>query len=493
MKTQNLLTRTIITLLLLIVSHCAYSQIDDEIYDSPKNDLKPLKNRKQYTKIADRKPLAGNSLYFSAAARNSYWDYNDETKEIYLYVFIQGQEYYVEKERPVFNLSLVIDRSGSMGGDKIANTKKAINFAIDQLGEKDMISMIQYNDEVEVVCEPTSGANKSLLHEKVESIYANGATNLCGGMQKGFEKVNKSKPKMDVGDNGIINRVILLSDGLANVGTVNPSDIAKIVKEQYQENDITLSTIGVGSDYNEDLMTRISIEGGGFYHFISSPQELADIFTKEFDDMKALIAKNTTIQIEFPYEAVKFQEVYEYPCNVKDNKIYIKLTDIFAEQQNAILIKFKVREDYKGDIVFNSKINYQNVLTGEEQITQSIESVVKPTTNKKDMEDGVNADADMGYTLMESTRLLKLAQSASDRRSFEEANKYVEEGKLCINTHFRVVEPNPYLVDIYDSLKEYEKDIEKLKLTKNPIHFSLIQKGSKRRSYSSSYRSVRFL
>lgn len=477
---------------LFFLSLTGFSQPDD-IYYNPEKKPKPLKDRKTYTPTKDRQPEAGKSLYFNAGPTNTFYNSNNNEKEIYYYIFLQGQKYEpaATTENPSMNISFVIDRSGSMAGNKLEYTKKAVDFAIDMMGENDYISIVQYDDRVETVLEPTLATNKEKIHKKVQEIISGGSTDLCGGMQKGLEYVKISQDKVKGNKN--IHRVILLSDGLANTGIVNLEEITGIARSKYQENSITLSTVGVGSDYNEELMTKISIEGGGNYHFIDNPEKMPEIFQREFLDMKSLVAKDVILEITFPSDMVSFDKVFQYPCTQNGNKIRIKLTDFYAEQQKPILVKFRAKNISGSEMDFKTTLTYSNIVESGQQISEERSSVVTATTNTKLIAEGIQPDAHMGYTLMLSSEYLSKAQDECDKRNFETARQLVKKGMDVIDEHFYYVVPNPYLEEIYDNLKKYKDEIKELETTKDPVTFRLMQKGSKHKMYKSSYKSVRFL
>ena len=117
--------------------------------------------------------------------------------------------------RTPLNISLVIDRSGSMDGDKLKHAKLAAQFVIDQLSPEDYVSIVQYDDAVDVVSTSNRVGDKQLLKRKVDAISAGGSTNLGGGMLEGYHQVKSTY------NDGFVNRVLLLSDGLANVGSDN--------------------------------------------------------------------------------------------------------------------------------------------------------------------------------------------------------------------------------------------------------------------------------
>ncbi|PKP18323.1 MAG: hypothetical protein CVU05_13710 [Bacteroidetes bacterium HGW-Bacteroidetes-21] len=465
----------------------------DDIYYSPERKPKPLKDRKSYTPLKDRQPEAGKSLYFTAGPTNTFYDSESNDKEIYYYIFLQGQKYTPADniENPSMNISFVIDRSGSMSGDKLNYAKKAVDFAIDMMGDNDYVSIVQYDDKIETVLEPTVVKDKEKIHKKVQEISSGGSTDLCGGMQKGLDYVKSSRDK--ISGNKSIHRVILLSDGLANTGIIKPEEITAISRNYYQENSVTISTVGVGSDYNEELMTKISIEGGGNYHFIDNPEKMPEIFEREFLDMKSLVAKNVILEITFPQDMVYFDKVFQYPYTQNGNKIRIKLTDFYAEQQKPILIKFRAKNIPGSEMDFRTKLTYMNVIEGDQLMTDEKSSVVTATANKKLIAEGIQADAHMGYTLMLSSEYLSKAQDECDKRNFETARQMVKKGMDIIDEHFYYVIPNPYLEDIYENLKKYKDEIKELETTKDPVTFRLIQKGSKHKAYKGSYKAVRFL
>ena len=155
-----------------------------------------------------------------------------------------------DKRAPV-NVAIVLDKSGSMEGDKIAKAKDAAIAAIGRLGSDDIVSVVAYDSTVQVIVPATKLSDKESVIEQIRRIEAGGSTALFAGVSKGADELRKFL------DKNRVNRVILLSDGLANVGPQSPSELGALGASLMKEG-ISVSTMGLGLDYNEDLMTKLA-------------------------------------------------------------------------------------------------------------------------------------------------------------------------------------------------------------------------------------------
>lgn len=272
-----------------------------------------------------------NDRYRVDAANKTAWLYI-ETKA----VFFQNKN---EKRIPL-NLSIVIDRSGSMHGDKLNFVKQSAKFAIDNLTPEDYVSIIVYDDVVEVLQTAIKVENKQAIKQKIDKLEDRGSTNLTGGTVEGYTQV-KANYKKDH-----INRVLLLSDGLANAGITDPAKIKEIVRAKNYEDGISLSTFGVGLDYNEDLMTAMAESGAGNYFFMDNPETIASVFDKELKGLLNVVAQNTKLTVTLP-EGVKLEKVYGYSFLQNGKQVSISLRDIFSEETKGVLMRFSLDNGIK--------------------------------------------------------------------------------------------------------------------------------------------------
>jgi hypothetical protein len=165
-------------------------------------------------------------------------------------------------------IALVIDRSGSMSGEKLAVTKISTSQFIRSLAKEDQVSLVTYDDAVDLVRGP--GSPTEGLAQRVEEIEPGGATNLYGGWVTGAKSVGRG------------GRVILLSDGLANKGKVTDAgSLSHHASISYQEYGVTTTTVGVGSDYDEGLMAGMARSGGGGHYFARTAAAISDAFSQE--------------------------------------------------------------------------------------------------------------------------------------------------------------------------------------------------------------------
>jgi Ca-activated chloride channel family protein len=203
--------------------------------------------------------------------------------------------------RAPLNIALVIDRSGSMSGTKIEDAREAAIHVIRQLQRNDIVSVVAYSNSVEVLIPATKVADKRELISRIRQIRANGNTALFAGVSKGSAEVRKFL------DAERINRVILLSDGLANVGPSSPAELARLGRSLGREG-ISVSTLGIGYGYNEDLMTRLAYESDGNHVFVSESSELADIFSQELGELFNVTAKEIRVRIRVSedFEILRF-------------------------------------------------------------------------------------------------------------------------------------------------------------------------------------------
>jgi Ca-activated chloride channel homolog len=188
--------------------------------------------------------------------------------------------------RPL-NLSLVLDRSGSMGGSSLTYAIRAARSLVDRMTPDDTLSVVIYDDTVDTLIAPAKVTDRAPFHDAISRIRAGGLTNLSGGWLRGCDLV-----KQHLAPNAV-NRVLLLTDGHANSGITDTATLARTAQQRAAEGIIT-STLGFGSHFNEDLLIDMASAAEGHFYFIQSPDEASDVFRIEIDSIVALAAQNLT-------------------------------------------------------------------------------------------------------------------------------------------------------------------------------------------------------
>jgi Ca-activated chloride channel family protein len=238
------------------------------------------------------------------------------------------------RRRPL-NLSLVIDRSGSMGGDKIAFTRQAAQFLVQNLGSRDFLSIVLYNENVETLMQPEYVVHKDSINQRIASIKAGGMTNLSGGWLQGCNLVAQNLK------DDYLNRVILMSDGLANRGITEHAKLIALATQKRDQN-ISTTTMGLGNDFNEDLMMAIADAGGGAFYFIDTPEAAPLIFQEELRGLLNLVGQNLVVTLE-PSEFVEgVNQLNAYPMHTDGKRTSFDLGDVFGEEIKTLVLELSI-------------------------------------------------------------------------------------------------------------------------------------------------------
>ncbi len=210
-----------------------------------------------------------------------------------MHVAVQG--YDIRKDvRPPLNLTLLVDVSGSMSGpDRLPLAIKSLKMLIDELGEKDKVSIVVYAGAAGAVLDPTSGADKGRILAALDRLSAGGSTAGGEGLRLAY-----SLAKQNFNKNGV-NRVILLSDGDFNVGISNPEQLEDFVSRE-RESGVYLSILGFGGgNYNDAMMQKLAQSGNGMAAYIDNLNEGRKVLNDDLSGSMFSIANDVKIQVEF--------------------------------------------------------------------------------------------------------------------------------------------------------------------------------------------------
>jgi len=239
--------------------------------------------------------------------------------------------------RQPFNLSLVIDRSGSMAGRSLKQALNASEALVDHLGPDDRLSLVVYDDTVDTIVPPANVSNKQTIRETIRRVRAGGTTNLSGGWLKGCEHVLAGR------DADRIHRVLLLTDGQANVGVVDPKVLIATARQKADHGVVT-TTLGFGANFNEDLLIGMAQAAGGNFYFIQTPEDAEEVFRIEVESLASVVAQNLTLTIApVPGSGVQIQTLYSnYRAETQQDVLTLGMGDLYENEDKLLALELTV-------------------------------------------------------------------------------------------------------------------------------------------------------
>jgi Ca-activated chloride channel family protein len=237
--------------------------------------------------------------------------------------------------RPAVNVSFVLDRSGSMGGQKFVLARTAVDHALQLLRDDDRFSVVVYDDQIDVVAESAQATPSACRHarQRLESIQPRASTDLCGGWLAGCEEVAKYL------DEGSMGRCLLLTDHEAIVSHVR----------ELRRRGVVTSTFGVGADFDERLLQQMADAGGGHFYFIEKPVQISDFLTSELGETLEIVASGVKLTIETA-AGQHATLLSQFPSLQSAQGLSIELGDLVSGQQTAVVTQFEFAPDAEGAI-----------------------------------------------------------------------------------------------------------------------------------------------
>ncbi|WP_020533403.1 vWA domain-containing protein [Flexithrix dorotheae] len=418
------------------------------------------------------------TISLSGALNNPYFLQPNGSKNVYLYIDLEAIKDQSDKEKSPLNISLVMDRSGSMQGEgKLEYAKEAAKFVAQNLSRQDNFSFVIYDDQVEVISPSARVTQKESLMRKIEEIQSGGSTNLSGGMLEGYAQVKNTFER------NYVNRVLLLSDGLANQGITDMAELQKIVSLKNSEEGISISSFGVGADFNEDLMTNLSEYGTGNYYFIDNADKIPEIFAKELKGLLSVVAQNASFSLNYPQEYFTLKNVYGYPYNEREEgKVVIDFKDVFSEEKKSVLFKFELKSSIPDQVHFMGELVYDDVYNHYSRTKESIDLELQPTVDKLIYESSINKLVEQNIILFESNAIMQEAIIKVDKHDYEKAKEVLDFNIKDMEERFNNIEPDSILLEQYNDAVKYRKKIEEIeKMDQQEI--KMMQKSSKNMNY----------
>ncbi len=264
-----------------------------------------------------------------------------KNQKTFLKIGLKGFDLPAESDRAPVNMAIVLDRSGSMAGEKLARAREAAIKAIGLLQSGDIVAVVTYDSVVNVVVPATRVSDKQSIYAAIRRIRDGGRTALFAGVSKGASEVRKFLDKTRV------NRVILLSDGLANIGPSTPSELGQLGASLGKEG-ISVTTIGLGLGYNEDLMTQLAGMSDGHHAFVQNSADLNRIFAAEFNTALTVVANQLTIIIKCA-NSIRPIRVLGRQAEIIGQEVHVKLNQLSSNQEKFVMLEVEVPPGVAGE------------------------------------------------------------------------------------------------------------------------------------------------
>ncbi len=310
-----------------------------------------------------------------------------------------------ERKRPKLNIGIALDRSGSMGGPKMNHAKEAAKYCVDQLLSSDNLSAVIFDDQIDVLFTNQPASNREMLKRGIDRIVARNSTALHEGWVKAGLQVSEALAP------DAINRVLLITDGQANIGETNIDRIVSQARELAGKG-ITTTTIGIGSDFNEDLLMPMAEAGGGNAWHVKEPQDTVAIFETELHGLVRQFARDVRLSLSCA-EGVRVVDLLN-DFEKARNGGYI-LPDLLSGSPLNIVVRLDVPGDLPGGKLIDVSLSYTSQ---ESRATESVSLTFSSDFDTAEAVEALESDPDVEQAVV-------LLMNARARR---EAMEHIDEG-----------------------------------------------------------------
>ncbi len=316
-----------------------------------------------------------------------------------------------DTDRPPLHLALVVDRSGSMAGEKLDAAKDAARFLASRLRPTDQLALVTFDEDVDLVV-PLGPPDAGKLAAAIDQIHPGGCTNLSGGWLKGLEELNRA-----TGD--ATRRVLLLTDGQANEGITDPDQLTQIAAGTKAR--AATTTIGFGVGFDEDLLAAIAGSSDGNTYFAETPEDAPGIFAEEFDGLASLVAQNVSVEIR-PTDAVQVLGVLnDYPITDVPGGLQVAIGDAYGAELRRLVFALHIPQLAALGPAKVADVILRYVSVGEKIEVHELTAPV--VVNLVSADEAAAADVDTEVTeevwLLQAARARKDAIEAADRGDWE--------------------------------------------------------------------------
>src|SRR5215210_1188109 len=298
------------------------------------------------------------------------------------------------------NLCLVIDRSGSMEGEPLDYVKRACGYVVDLLEPTDVLSVVTFEEQVDVVMPARRVVNKQLIKEHIQRIQPGNTTNLFDGIVAGASQV------ASVRSDAYVNRLLVLTDGEPTAGIKDFSSIVGAVAEQ-KSRGITVTALGFGPEYNEELLAGIARRSGGNYYYISRPELIPEVFRKELDNLLTIMAKNLRLRLSLS-RWVQMRQVYGQLPQFGNRSVEVPLPDLERGMSLSPVVELEMGRRPPGSYrVARVEVAYDDAVTGAMGQTLAEDVAFEFVTDRSLVANGVNPAVRRELEIAEASRNLE--------------------------------------------------------------------------------------
>ncbi len=353
--------------------------------------------------------------------------------ETYVGVWIDAPDAPGRQERPPMALSLVVDTSGSMSGDKIQNARIAASSLLESLQDGDIVSIYSFDNGVREIAAPTtvSTNTRGTLMQSVQYLHAGGGTNMYGGVQVGVNRL-ASTPATHT-----VRRLVLISDGHANIGPSDPYSLGNLAGNA-TEYGVQVTGIGVGLDYDENTLGALAVRSSGRLYHLEQPHQMAQILQQEVQLLASTVATDAIIEIN-PGPGVTILEGVTTGAEISDGRLRVPLGSVYAGQQREILFRARVTASRTGNRnLATARFVYRTPDDDHERRTQEVAIGYEVTRDQVAAQGSAQPRVQAmvaNYRAAEAQRQAAVALNAGNRaeaeRQFEFAEDALVEGAMA--------------------------------------------------------------